>query len=127
MKTFKEWLNAKENLYMGRPHGPMGPDGRIYGHSSGPIQQVPGSGTWRASSVATGRQLNPLPVPALKSNQNEGEGLWKANSRLVRLGYLSTIPNAEQLNLHNMNWEDLPPEAKQAALKSMNAPSPFGK
>lgn len=126
MKTFKEWLNTKENLYMGRPHGPMGPDGRIYGHSNGPVEQVPGSGTWRSSPVSTGRQFSPPPVPVLNNNQDESEGLWKANGPRIRLAYLWKIPNAEQLNLHNMDWKDLPPEAKEAASKEMDSKSPFG-
>ena len=63
------------------------------------------------SPVATGRQMTPS-IPYLKKPNPAAAGLWKANGPLTRLSYLHSIPNAEQLGLHKMNWEDLPPEAQ---------------
>lgn len=118
MKTFKEWLNLKENYYMGRPHGPMGPDGKIYGHAGGPVERISGSNTWRTAEMPS------LPPP-IKIKNNESEGLWRANSPQIRLGYLArylaAAPDAEKLNLHNMDWKDLPKEAQIAVEKEMNS------
>jgi hypothetical protein len=105
MKTFQEWLSIKENM--------------------GVTGQPP---------VTTGRQMAPPPIPYLKKPNPttlmkpnpQAAGLWKANGPVVRLSYLSSIPNAKQLGLHTMDWDALPPEAQQAAAKDMNAPSPFG-
>jgi hypothetical protein len=102
MKTFQEWLSIKEN---------MGMTGQ--------------------SPVATGRQLTPprMPPPpprAPNAASSEAAGLWRANGPIVRLSYLSSIPNAKQLGLHTMDWDALPPQAQQAAAKDMNSPSPFG-
>ena len=111
MKTFQEWLTIKENM-----------------------------GITGQSPVATGRQLpRPrMPYPPPKNpnvavannwkvnNSSEAAGQWKANNPVVRLSYLWRIPNAEKLGLHTMDWDALPPEAQQAAVKDMNAPSPFG-
>jgi len=77
------------------------------------------------SPVATGRQITP-PIHYLKKPNAAAAGLWQANSPLARLSYLSSMPNAKQLGLHIMDWEDLPPEAQKAAEKDMNSPSPFG-
>lgn len=77
----------------------------------------------------------PLPPPPPQSQsatqaasgiESEESGLWKANGPLVRLNYLSSIPNAKQLGLHMMSWDQLPPEAQEAARKDMNSKSPFG-
>jgi hypothetical protein len=137
MKTFNEWIKIKEQgqMHMGRPNGPMGPDGKIYGWSGGPASQVQGTGTWKSgqSSVATGRQLTPPPLPTQPpktnnqpvNNEKEAEGLWSANNNVVRGGYLSGVNNYQQLV--NKNWQQLPPEVREIAKKSMFSRSPFGK
>jgi hypothetical protein len=139
MKTFNEWIKIKEQeqMHMGRPNGPMGPDGKVYGWSGGPASQIQGTGTWKSgqSSVATGRQLPapPLPTQPPKPNsqptnnkdEKEAEGLWRANNGVVRGGYLSGVNNYQQFL--NKDWQQLPPEVKEMAKKSMFSRSPFGK
>jgi hypothetical protein len=55
--------------------------------------------------------------------QEEAEGLWKANGEIVRAGYLRNFPNKEKLV--KLKWKDLPEDAKQYAIKDMNTRSPF--
>jgi len=114
MNNFLEWIKLKEsNMYFGQPHGPMGPDGRIYGHASGPIGKLAGTNTWATVQTALAKS-------------KEHEGLWTANGPVVRLGYLSAIPNAENLGFHNMSWGELPKEIQNAVIRSMDSKSPFG-
>jgi hypothetical protein len=72
------------------------------------------------------RQAVSQPSSSPSGVESEEAGLWRANGPLTRLGYLSSIPNAKQLGLHMMSWEQLSPEAQQAARKEMNSKSPFG-
>ena len=59
MKTFKEWIRIKEQMHMGRPHGPMGPDGKIYGWSSGPVSKVQGTNTWKSDDRQLPKKATP--------------------------------------------------------------------
>jgi hypothetical protein len=115
MKTFQEWLSIKENMYMGRPNGQMGPDGRVYGHASGPVAQVPGSKTWASSGT----------MPNASNSESGTLRLWKGTSPQVRLGYLSGVPDAEQKNYHMWSWEYLPPDVQQLITKNMESKSSF--
>ena len=76
-----------------------------------------------------GFQMKPPPIPSLPKKINhqdsEAEGLWKANSPLTRLGYLYGFPKAKELNLHNMDWNDLPSDAQQHTIRSMGERGPF--
>jgi len=65
MKTFKEWI--KEQMHMGRPHGPMGPDGKVYGWSSGPVSQVQGTNTWKSDD----RQLPKTNLPKVNPKRSK--------------------------------------------------------
>jgi hypothetical protein len=114
MKTFQEWLNLKENMYMGRPYGQMGPDGRIYGQSGGPASQVPGTGTWKSY---------PQNSPSQSGNpyKSDDAGFWMSRSPQERIFWLKNIPNAESLGYHKVLWGDLPPEVQQVASVAMNS------
>lgn len=116
MKTFQEWLSIKENMYMRRPYGQMGPDGRVYGHASGPVAQVPGSKTWASSGT----------MPNASNSESGTVRLWKGTSPQVRLSYLSGVPDAEQKNYHMWSWEYLPPDVQQLIAKNIESKSPFG-
>ena len=106
MKTFTEWL---KEMHMGRPHGQMGPDGRIYGHSTGPIEKIPGTNTWQSS------------MPNIPSTPKEDESLeeelWNSLSPEERLTYLNghnfMSPQELQLSgLQNLQWNQLDDKAK---------------
>lgn len=117
MKKFKEWMIAKEqNLYMGRPYGQMGPDGRVYGHSVGPISQIPGSKTW-ASARTTTSARNP---------ESEAEQVWKTTNPYARANYLSEVPDNDQKLYHLSSWEYLPQEIKQIVAQKIKSKSSFG-
>jgi len=59
----------------------------------------------------------------LENNESEAAGLWKANGKLTRLGYLHGHPLAEKLC--EVDWDSLPSDAKKIAMKSMFSNSPF--
>jgi hypothetical protein len=106
MKTFNEWL---EEMHMGRPHGQMGPDGRIYGHSTGPIAQIPGTNTWQSSR-------SNVQSPS-KEEESLEEELWNSLNTQERLAYLSghdfmSPQELQQSGLQNLQWNQLDDKAK---------------
>jgi hypothetical protein len=113
MKSFLEWLK-ENNMYLGRPYGAMGPDGRIYGQSGGPASQIPGTGTWKSDSQDSPSQSSSM----YKSND---AGFWMSRSPQERILWLKSIPNAEALGYHKVFWNELPPAVQQVARVAMNA------
>lgn len=113
MKNFFEWLQ-ENNMYLGRPYGAMGPDGRIYGQSSGPASQIPGTGTWKSEPHKNLSQSN-------SRDKSDDAGFWMSRSPQERIIWLKSIPNVANLGYHYVLWDDLPPEVQQVARVAMNA------
>lgn len=104
MKTFIKWL---EQFHLGRPYGPMGPDGRVYGHSTGPLQQIPGTGTWRSFDRSA----------SSKKGDSTEEQLWNSLSPQERLIYLNghnfmSPQELQQSGIQNLQWHELDDKAK---------------
>jgi hypothetical protein len=59
----------------------------------------------------------------MENKESEAAALWKANGKIVRAGYLSGHPLAQEYS--EVEWELLPLDVKKVAMKSMFSNSPF--